>query len=47
MKTPEMIEKEAREILSSLPETPSAKDRAAIPPQAMPQEDPAVRIHDM
>lgn len=47
MKTPEMIEKEAREILSSLPQELSAKDRAAIPPQAMPQQDPAVRIHNM
>ena len=47
MKTPEMIEKEAKEILSSLPQELSAKDRAAIPPQAMPQQDPAVRIHNM
>ena len=47
MKTPEMIEKEAREILASLPDELSPKDRAKIPPQAMPQQDPAVRIHNM
>ena len=47
MKSPEAIEREAKEILSSIPENPSAKDRAAIPPQAMPQQDPAERIRNM
>ena len=47
MKTPEMIEKEAKEILGSLPETLTPKDRAAIPHMDMPVQDPKERIHNM
>ena len=47
MKTPDVLDKEARDILSSLPENLTAKDRAAIPQQEMPQQDPKERIHNM
>ena len=47
MKTPEVLDKEAREVLSSLPEVLTAKDRAGIPHQEMPQQDPKERIHNM
>ena len=47
MKTPEIIEKEAKEILASLPSTLSPKDRAAIPHMDMPVQDPKERIHNM
>ena len=47
MKTPEMIEKEARDILAKLPENLTAKDRAAIPHMDMPAQDPKERIHNM
>ena len=47
MKTAEMIEKEAKEVLASLPETLTPKDRAAIPHMDMPQQDPKERIHNM
>ena len=47
MKTPEMIEREAEAILASLPENPSAKERAAIPHMDMPAQDPGERIHNM
>ena len=42
-----MIEKEAKEVLASLPETLTPKDRAAIPHMDMPQQDPKERIHNM
>ncbi len=47
MKTPEMIEREAEAILASLPENPTAKERAAIPHMDMPAQDPGERIHNM
>ena len=47
MKTPEMIEKEAREVLASLPEKLTPRDRAAIPHMDMPVQDPHERIHNM
>ena len=47
MKTPEMIEKEAREILASLPEKLTPRDRAAIPHIDMPVQDPHERISNM
>ena len=47
MKTPEMIEKEAKDILSSLPETLTPKERAAIPHMDMPSQSPEVRIRNM
>ncbi len=47
MKTPEIIEKEAKEILASLPSTLTPKDRAAIPHMDMPVQDPKERIHNM
>ena len=47
MKTPEMIENEAREVLQSLPETLTPKERASIPHMDMPQQDPEERIHNM
>ena len=42
MKTPEMIENEAKEVLAALPETLTPKDRATIPHMDMPQQDPKV-----
>ena len=47
MKTPEIIEKEAKEILASLPSTLTPKDRSAIPHMDMPVQDPKERIHNM
>ena len=47
MRTPEELQKDAIELLGKLPEVLSAKDRAAIPNQEMPSQDPAVRIHNM
>ena len=47
MKTPEMREREAEAILASLPENPTAKERAAIPHMDMPAQDPGERIHNM
>ena len=46
-KTPEMIEKEAESILSSLHDNLTAKERAAIPHMDMPSQDPKERIHNM
>ena len=47
MRTPEELQKGAVEILESLPENLSVKDRTAIPNQEMPSQDPADRIHNM
>ena len=47
MRTPEMIEKEAKDILSSLPETLTPKERAAIPHMDMPSQSPEERIRNM
>lgn len=47
MRTPEELQKSAVEILESLPENLSVKDRTAIPNQEMPSQDPADRIHNM
>ena len=47
MRTPEEIQKSAVEILSTLGENLSAKDRAAIPNQEMPSQSPEERIHNM
>ncbi len=41
------LEKKAKEILETLPESLSAKDRANIPHQEMPSQSPEVRIHNM
>ena len=47
MKTPEMIEKEAVDVLKTLPENLTAKERAAIPHMDMPVQAPEERIHNM
>ncbi len=47
MKTPEMLDNEAKAILASMPETLSAKDRAQIPHMDMPVQDPHERIRNM
>ncbi len=41
------LDKKAKEILSSLPENPTARQRMAIPRQQMPSQEPGKRIHNM
>lgn len=43
----EELDAKAKEMLASLPEKLTAKDRAQIPHQEMPSQDPEVRIHNM
>lgn len=47
MRSPEEIQREAVEILKSLPANPTAKDRAAIPNQEMPSQSAEARVHNM
>ena len=47
MMSTENEEKEAKELLSNLPDSLTAKDRAKIPHQDMPSQKPGERIHNM
>lgn len=47
MRTPEELQRDAVEILNSLSENITVKERAGIPCQEMPTQAPEVRIHNM
>ena len=47
MKSAEELEREAKDALSQIHDGMNAKERAAIPHQDMPQQDPRVRITNM
>lgn len=47
MKSVKELSLEAKNVLSSITDNMSAKDRAAIPHQDMPSQDPKERIHNM